>query len=206
MDNQQTSQDFQDQPDNNQPENQGNHQPQQSDISVSQDNSADSLNFSSPTPKVELSEPFSWQAVDGIEYSRGTIWYVIFGIVIAGLMALAIFVFKSITFAILLPIMAVATVTLIKHGTSLVNYSVSPKGIYVGDKLYDYSEFRAFGVIQKQDTQSIILLPVKRFGMAVTIYFNREDGEKIVDLIGARLPMQDIKPDPLEKLIHWTKL
>ena len=42
--------------------------------------------------------------------------------------------------------------------------------------------------------------------MRTTIYFSEAEGEKIVDMLGARLPMQEIKPDALEKLIRLIKL
>lgn len=121
-------------------------------------------------------------------------------------MALAIFVFNSWTFAILLPIMAVALVLLRSKPSVMVNYAISPKGVYVADRLYDFSEFRAFGLGQDGDQHSAILLPVKRFSPALTIYFSEAEGETIVDMLGARLPMQEIAPDALEKLIRIIRL
>lgn len=121
-------------------------------------------------------------------------------------MALAILVFRSWTFAILLPIMTVALLTLTSKPPQTINYAISPKGIYVADKLYDFSEFRAFGLLTEAGQHSAVLLPVKRFSPELTIYFSEEEGEKIVDMLGARLPIQEIKPDALEKLIKLIKL
>ena len=134
------------------------------------------------------------------------IMYVAFGVVLIGLMALAILVFKSPTFAILLPIMTVALFLLSEKTPQNINYAISPKGVYVGDKLYDFSEFRAFGITRENNQHSAILLPVKRFSPGLTLYFSEKEGEKIVDMLGARLPMQEIKPDALEKLIRMIKL
>jgi hypothetical protein len=36
----------------------------------------------------------------------------------------------------------------------------------------------------------------------LAIYFPQEYGEAIVDLLGARLPMHDVKPDFFDKIIH----
>ena len=58
----------------------------------------------------------------------------------------------------------------------------------------------------KNNQHSAILLPVKRFSPGLTLYFSEKEGEKIVDMLGARLPMQEIKPDALEKLIRMIKL
>lgn len=151
-------------------------------------------------------EPLTWHAPEGVSGVRGAGWYIGFAVVLAGLMALAIFVFRSVTFAILLPVMGVAIVLLTSKQPQTINYSISPKGIYVGDKLHDFSEFRAFGVIQEPELSSAIILPVKRFSPGLTIYFRNEDGERIVDMLGTRLPIQEVKLDSLEKLIRLIRL
>ena len=157
-------------------------------------------------PMTDLSQPIAWQAPEGVQAHRTTGWYVAVGFVVLALMALAIFVFNSWTFAILLPIMAVALVLLRSKPSVMVNYAISPKGVYVADRLYDFSEFRAFGLGQDGDQHSAILLPVKRFSPALTIYFSEAEGQDIVDMLGARLPMQEIAPDALEKLIRIIRL
>ena len=160
----------------------------------------------SPSDGIDLTEPIAWNAPEGVRVQRGAVWYVLFAIVLAGLMALAILVFQNWTFAILLPIMAVALFVLSNKNPQTINYAISPKGIYIADTLHDFSEFRAFGLLHENDQHSILLLPVKRFSPGLTIYFSEAEGEKIVDMLGARLPMQEIKPDALEKLIRLIKL
>lgn len=155
---------------------------------------------------LDLTEPIAWNAPEGVQVQRGKIWYVIFAIILVGLMALAILVFKNWTFAALLPIMSVALFTLSNKNPQIINYAISPKGVYIADVLHDFSEFRAFGLSNENNQHSIILLPVKRFSPGLTIYFSEAEGEKIVDMLGARLPMQEIKPDALEKLIRLIKL
>lgn len=153
-----------------------------------------------------LNEPFSWQAPEGPSTHRPIAWYVIFSLITLGLMAASIFLLKSWTFAVLLPIMAVAVLLAITKPPRIINYAVSPKGVYVADKLYDFSEFRAFGVLLDPQQPSIILLPVRRFSPGLTIYFSETEGERIVDMLGARLPMQEVKPDAIEKIIRAIKL
>lgn len=160
----------------------------------------------SPSDGIDLTEPIAWNAPEGVRIQRDAVWYVLFAIVLAGLMALAILVFQNWTFAILLPIMAVALFVLSNNNPQTINYAISPKGIYIADTLHDFSEFRAFGLLHENDQHSILLLPVKRFSPGLTIYFSEAEGEKIVDMLGARLPMQEIKPDALEKFIRLIKL
>ena len=153
-----------------------------------------------------LDEPIAWQYKELSYGKKGVVWYVSFGVVAVALVLLAVFVFKSVTFAILVPIMSVAIIFLSMRPPSEIRYSISSKGIYVEDRLYDFSEFRAFGVVEDLDRQSIILLPVKRFSPAVTLYFDEDKGERIVDMLGVRLSIQDVKLDYMEKFIRLIRL
>ena len=101
---------------------------------------------------------------------------------------------------------AIFTGDLGEIGNRILSELLKEKGIDIADKLYDFSEFRAFGVIDEPGSPSIIVLPVKRFSTGVTLYFNIEDGERIVDMLGARLPLQEVKLDLLEKVIRLIKL
>ena len=173
---------------------------------VAAETTTDAANTPAQVSRLDLTQPFSWQATEGVVHQRNSMWYIAFAIVVLGLMALAIFVFNSITFATLLPVMATAVIILSTKQVRTITYSVSPKGVYVADKLYDFSEFRAFGVIQDPEYASILLLPVKRFSPGVTLYFDEKDGEQIVDMLGARLPIKEVKIDALEKFIRFIRL
>lgn len=76
-------------------------EPKKSDIDANADTNKTEDDLS-------LKEPIAWTAPEGVKVHRELWWYVAFGVVLIGLMALAILVFKSPTFAILLPIMTVA--------------------------------------------------------------------------------------------------
>lgn len=159
-----------------------------------------------PEQHRSLAEPFSWHAPEGMRPQRGTGWYVAFALTTVALMLVSIFLFKSWTFAILIPVMAAALLSLSFKPPQTINYAISPKGVYVADTLHDFSEFRGFGIIEDHGYFSAVLLPVKRFSPGLTLYFSEAEGEMVVDMLGARLPMQDMKPDMLEKLIRLMRL
>jgi hypothetical protein len=78
--------------------------------------------------------------------------------------------------------------------------------LYVNDQLYPYTEFKGFGVIRDGQEYSIMMLPVKRFRPGISIYFPEEAGEPIVDLLGSRLPMQEMKLDFFDQIIHKLRI
>lgn len=151
-------------------------------------------------------EPVRWQATEYIQREKNPLWFVLFGIVILGLMALAIFLMQSITFAILVPVMAAALLVYSHRPPRVLDYTLSRQGLHIGDRLYPFNEFKAFGVVHGDDEYSVLLIPTKRFKPGVSVYFPEEAGEAIVDMLGARLPMEELHLDLIDQLIRKLRL
>lgn len=158
------------------------------------------------TPAVPQTEPVHWQAYEYIHQEKNPLWFAVFGIVVIALIALAIFLLKSVTFAVLIPLMAVALVVYSKRPPRLLNYTVSSQGLHVNDRLYPFVDFKGFGVVHDGNEYSILLIPRKRFKPGASVYFPEEAGEAIVDMLGARLPMQELHVDIVDKLIHKLRI
>lgn len=142
-----------------------------------------------------------WEAPEYAHHERGTGWYVIFGIVTLILVVAAILIIKSITFAILVPVMAVALFVYTQHAPEVLRYTLSRKGLHINDKLFTYSQFKSFGIVDHNGMHSAVLVPRKRFQLGQTVYFPAEVGEQLVDMLAARLPMKELEPDALDRLL-----
>lgn len=156
----------------------------------------------SPAP----SEPVRWQAQEYIQHDKGGLWFAAFAAVFVVLMAVAIFLIKSITFDILVPVMAIALLVYINRPPRLIDYTLSRKGLHINDRLYPFAEFKGFGVVHDGKEFSVLLLPVKRFKPGVSVYFPEESGEAIVDMLGARLPMQELHLDIVDRIIRKLRI
>lgn len=179
-------------------------------------------NEPAPSPEVETpiaseenpaSEPregdeelVRWQATEHIHREKDPLWYVIFAFVVLGLIAVAIFLVNSWTFAVLIPVMAATLVVYSMRPPSLINYTLSRKGLHVNDHLYNFVDFREFGLVHDDEAYSIMLMPRKRFQPGVTVYFPEEAGEAIVDMLAARLPMRELKLDLIDRLIRKLRI
>lgn len=151
-------------------------------------------------------EPVHWQAAEYIQREKNGLWLVGFVVVTLGLMALAIFLIQSWTFAVLVPVMAVALLTYTHRPPRIIDYALSGKGLYVNDRLYSFAEFKAFGVIKDDSEYSIMLVPIKRFRPGVSVYFPQEVGEALVDMLATRLPMRDLHLDVVDQLIRKLRI
>lgn len=151
-------------------------------------------------------QPVRWQATEYIHRDKTPVWFVIFAVVCLVLVTLAIFVIKSITFAILIPVMAAALLVYSHRPPRILDYTLSRQGLHVNDHLYPFGEFKSFGVIHGDDEYSVFLVPIKRFRPGVTVYFPEEAGEAIVDMLAARLPMRELHLDAVDRIIRKLRL
>lgn len=163
-------------------------------------------NNQSTTENIEELEIVNWQAQDLIIGDKGKVWYIGFAIIVSAFCAFAVIV-QAWSFLALIVVSAIGIITLRKADhAQIISYSLSTHGIYMGETFHSYGEFRAFGVRKDLGVYSIVLLPKKRFSPSTIIYFSKEDGEKITDIIGARLPMEEVKFDLIDRIIHKIKL
>ena len=148
-----------------------------------------------------------WAATEYIYQEKNGLWFAIFAIVAIGFVAADVLFLKSYTFSVLVFVMAIAIVVYSKRPPQQINYTLSPRhGLYIGENLHAFSEFKSFGVVNDGGYNFIKLIPVKRFGLGVSVYFPTEQGEKIVDLFGSVLPMDQIKLDTIDIITRKLRL
>lgn len=158
------------------------------------------------TPTQPEEEPVHWQAHEYIHHDKSPLWFIVFTVAVIILIAAAIFLIQSVTFAVLVPVMAVALLVYSHRPPRILNYTLSQQGLHINDRLYPFAQFKGFGVIHDGDEYSVMLIPIKRFQPGVSVYFPEEAGEAIVDMLGARLPMQELHLDAVDKIIRKLRI
>ncbi len=155
---------------------------------------------------VDLDAPVSWVAHEYIHQEKGTLWFALFGVIVVALIAVSIFLMHSWSFAILMAVIAVVVIVYSRRPPRELTYSLDDDGLTIDGKLHIYSEFKSFGVIQDGEHYSVMLIPTQRFQPSVTVYFPEEVGEDIVDILGSRLPMKDLKLDAVDRAVRLLRL
>lgn len=156
---------------------------------------------------IDGDNPVHWSAVEYIFRDKNKIWFLGFALVVFGFIALDIFLIKSYTFSFLVIVMAVSVVIYSHRPPREINYTLSGRqGLYVGEKLYHFEEFKSFGLLNEEGYNSIVLIPVKRFMPSVSVYFPQEAGEEIVDILGTRLPMEKVEFDIVDEIVRKLRI
>ncbi len=147
----------------------------------------------------------SWQAEEYIARDKGTWWYV--GLVAVGLVLSGIAILlQAWTFLVVIILSVVALIIYSLRPPRVLQYKLDQDGLTEGEKLYAYDEFKAFGILHEENHFAIVLTPRKRFSPRVTVYFPQSRGEQIVDAFGARLPMEEVRLDLLDRLIKFLRI
>ncbi len=147
----------------------------------------------------------SWQAEEYIVRDHNTWWYI--GLFAVGGILCTFSVWqKWWTFLALVVLSIIAILTSNLRPPRKIHYSLDDKGLKEGDKFHPYEEFKAFGILKENSHFSAILIPKKRFALSVKVYFPEGSGEAIVDALGNRLSMQEVKLDFLDKIVNFLRI
>ncbi|MBQ3263965.1 hypothetical protein IJH06_02550 [Candidatus Saccharibacteria bacterium] len=149
--------------------------------------------------------PVSWEAEEYIVKDHNVGWYFGLAAVALALSALAIWL-QGWTFLALIILSVVAILVFNLRPPRKIKYHIDDKGLKEGNLLHSYEDFRAFGILKEGDNYSAILIPKKRFGLSVKVYFPEGSGEEIVDQLGHHLPMEEVKLDLLDKLVNFLRI
>ncbi|MDK2899238.1 MAG: hypothetical protein PWQ10_425 [Patescibacteria group bacterium] len=156
---------------------------------------------------VSDSEPIHWSAKEYIYVEKNGLWFFVFVAVSLAFIAVDVFFIKSYTFSVLVIVMALSVIVYSRRPPRVIDYTLSgSQGLYIGEKLYHFNEFKSFGLIRDGEYNSIIMIPTKRFALGVSVYFPQEAGEKIIDILGARLPMETRSLDFIDKIVRKLRL
>ena len=151
------------------------------------------------------SSSVEWTGEEYISIKHNAWWYVGLTLVTAALVALGIFL-QMWTFIAVVCLAAVALLVRALMPPRKINYSLSNKGLTEGGQFHPFSEFRAFGILKEGDHYSAVLIPRKKVSVQVKVYFPETNGEAIVDMLGMRLPMEEVRLDLIDKLIKFLRI
>ncbi|MBQ6486439.1 hypothetical protein IJI76_01785 [Candidatus Saccharibacteria bacterium] len=153
----------------------------------------------------EKTSTVRWEAEEYIQHDKNAGWYI--GLVMIGLVLVALSVWlRWWSFTALVVLAFISLLIYVLRPPRKIKYSLNSKGLTEGEKLYVFEDYRAFGILQDDTNFAIVLMPRKRFSPAVTIYFPKEKGEEIVDMFGARLPMEEVKLDAIDKIVRKLRI
>jgi hypothetical protein len=87
-----------------------------------------------------------------------------------------------------------------------ITYELSSSGLRIGQKQFAYNQFKSFSLMNDGGLNSVLLTPLKKLMPPISAYYKPEDEEKITDILGQHLPLEEAKPHSIDRLSHRLKL
>jgi hypothetical protein len=144
-----------------------------------------------------------WTATENQRH-KGVIWYMVLGVVVLGLIALAVLTKQWLSIGVFLA-MTMAIVVYARRISHTQTCRLDSKGVTIDGRLYAYSSLRSFGVLISPDWRSIDFESTQRFMPRITMIYNSEDLDALVDYLATHLPRQDRYPDAVERMSHYLR-
>ena len=156
--------------------------------------------------KPPTNDSFTWTASEYIDHNRGASWYLLLALGTAALAAGTYFLTKE-YFAVG-TIVAVGIIVAIyaRQKPKQVTYELSSSGLRIGEKLYSYSLFKSFALVKDGLLNSVQLMPLKKLMPPISAYYQAADEEKITDILGQHLPLEQRNPSSIDRLSRRLRL
>lgn len=163
-----------------------------------------------PNPAPETQPPalpqddgnrIAWTASEFIAHSKTAGWYMML-IGITAIVAAGAFFLTDIVTTVMIVIVALLFGIMGARTPRELPYLIDENGVQVNKKMYNFSNFKSFSIVQEEGIESIWFMPMQRFMPGLSIYFSPQEGQQIVDFLGEFLPYEDRQLDTIDRLMH----
>jgi hypothetical protein len=147
-------------------------------------------------------EVITWSASEFVAHQKSVGWYGLLALVTIVIAGLVYILIRDVISTSVVVICAIILGIYAARQPRQLSYRLDEDGVTVGNRQYSYNDFRSFAVVPEGAFSSIVFMPLRRFSPLTTLYYAPEDEDRIVDLLGDRLPLEDYTHDPVERLMH----
>lgn len=154
-----------------------------------------------PTQTTQTETTISWTASEYIAHEKSKGWFVALALISVAIGAILYLITRDITVVCLAIVGGFVFGFYGAREPKLIDYEINDTNLVVGQKRYDFREFKSFSVVSEGAFSSIVLWPHKRFAQLLTMYYPPEQEDQIVQTLGGHLPQEIHKPDLIETLM-----
>ena len=151
----------------------------------------------------EVTRAITWEAPEHNHYEKSNDWFWVFWILSLSA-AIAMFFFGNFLFAVLIVVGAATMALVTSREPSIVSFAVTARGVLIDEKLYPYNTLESFNLDEENPQGPQLLIKSKRVFMPLLILpIPPEYLHEIDDLIGDRLPEEDLEEPLAHKLLEF---
>jgi len=156
---------------------------------------------STAVPPTGSEGSISWTASEFVAHEKNAKWYFSLAILAIVVAALVWFLTKDMLSSITIIVVALVLGLAAGKKPRIIDYRIDSEGLHVASRNYSFDQFRSFAIVREGVFSSLVFIPLKRFSLLITAYYDPSDESKIIDLLSSRIPIEEKKRDWLETLM-----
>jgi len=166
------------------------------------DMSAQPAQPTEPSENGQGGESVTWTASEFVAHNKSVGWYamLILGSVLVA--AIIFFLTRDLVSGGVVIIAGLLLAVYGSHKPRQVQYVIDRRGVGVGQRRHSYDEFRSFSVVSEGAFSGLVLMPLKRFALPLTMYYAPADEDRILGMLSDQLPLEEHRPDAIDTLLR----
>ncbi len=144
----------------------------------------------------------NWTASEYVAHDKSAKWYISVMLVALIMAAIVFAVTRDIISPVVVIILGGAFAAFGARKPQVLEYSIQDSGVHIGQRHYPYSMFKTFSIIEEEAMRSILLMPLQRFNLPISIYYDLADEQQIAEALSKHLPHEERELSPLDNLMR----
>ena len=154
------------------------------------------------TPAQRSTHTVSWSASEFVAHQKGVGWYLLLALVTAAVSGIIFITTHDFIATGVVIFAAIAFGSFAARQPRVLQYQIDNDGLHIAEKLYHYENFKSFSVIEDDAIHLVMLMPMRRFMPALSIYYAPEDESKIINALADFLPFEPAQLDIIDRLMR----
>lgn len=142
----------------------------------------------------------NWVGSEFIANAKSTKWFLGLAGFTLLVCAIVYLISKDILAIVFIVIMSLLFAVIAAKPPRQVEYLIDDQGISVGSRHYYYSDFKSFSIQRHGAMEYVNLLPLHRLRNELSIYFPPENSSQIFEVLASRIPNEQRRENPIDKL------
>jgi hypothetical protein len=147
----------------------------------------------------------TWQAPEFISHDKTPVWYLL---LLASAFALAAVLYLLTSDTVTAGVVIVAAIIMAIYASNkpkIIGYSLNQAGFSIGNRSLDYEDFRCFSVNNEVGFSVATLMPMKRFAVPASLYYKKENEEATLRVLSLYLPYEEKSLDLVDRAMRKLK-
>lgn len=149
---------------------------------------------------------FEWEAPEFKHYQKNIIWYILFGIVLAGLIALSIFRGQDYFGAATTLILGLLVLYFTHRKPAIVPIKITNRGFHIDNVHIPYRYVKQFWIVESDHHKTLNLETNTYLNSTIIVELHDQDAEPIREFLANFLPEHEApKPSFSQRIAHRFK-